>query len=140
MNRAEAAAKTNLNAGRAIAAMVLLLGCMFVPVRAAQVQILAPAQHDTIHDNAGNVQVELQIEPAELQGGKLIRILIDGKPAAPDAIATSFMLQGVERGEHWLQALLIDQQGQTSSVSDTVYFTMWQASAIIRAPRVGRGK
>ena len=70
------------------AVMTLLIGFACVPAGAAQVDILAPAQQDTIHDT----------------------------------------LQGVERGEHRLQALLIDRQGQSLSVSDTVQFTMWQAS------------
>ena len=52
--------------------------------------------------------------------GTSIRILLDGKPAAPDSSGMSFSLEGVERGKHWLQALLIDGKGQTLSVSDTV--------------------
>ena len=115
------------------AVMVLLSGFACVPAGAAQVTILAPAQQDTIHDNSGNMTVEVRVEPPfDPNGSASIRILLDGKRAAPDSSETSFDLQGVERGEHWLQALLIDRQGQTLSVSNTVNFTMWQAS--INAP------
>jgi hypothetical protein len=115
------------------AVMVLLFGFVCVPAGAAQVTILAPAQQDTIHDNSGNMTVEVRVEPPiDPQDGTSIRILLDGKRAGPDAPGTSFALQGVERGQHWLQALLIDRRGQTLSVSDTIHFTMWQAS--INAP------
>jgi hypothetical protein len=112
-----------------IALMTLLCGFACGPAGAAPVAILAPAQQDTIHDNSGTLAVEVKVEPPiEPRDGRSIRILLDGKRAAPDSSGMSFTLQGLERGEHWLQALLIDRKGQTLSVSDTVHFTMWQAS------------
>lgn len=112
-----------------VAALILLSGFAGVPAGAAQIAILAPAQQATIHNNSGTLAVEVKVEPPiEPRDGTSIRILLDGKQAAPDSPALNFALQGVERGEHWLQALLINRQGQTLSVSDTVQFTMWQAS------------
>jgi hypothetical protein len=112
-----------------IALMTLLFGFACAPAGAAQVAILAPAQQDSIHSNSGTLAVDVAVEPPiEPRDGRSIRILLDGKRAAPDSSGMSVALQGVERGEHWLQALLIDRQGQTLSVSATVYFTMWQAS------------
>ena len=117
----------------AMAVMTLMLGFACAPAGAAQVAILAPVQQDTIHDNSGNMAVKVKVEPPiDPRKGTSIRILLDGKPAAPDSPGMSFALTGVERGEHWLQALLIDAQGQTLSVSDTIHFTMWQAS--VNAP------
>ncbi len=111
------------------AAFILVFGFACGPAGAAQIAILAPAQQGTIHDNSGTLAVEVKVEPPiEPRDGTSIRILLDGKQAAPDSPGMSFTLQGVERGEHWLQALLINRQGQTLSVSDTVQFTMWQAS------------
>jgi hypothetical protein len=113
----------------ATAVTILLLGFACATAGAAQVTILAPEQHGVVHDNEGNLAVDVRVEPPiDPKEGTSIRIVLDGKPAAPDASGTSFALQGVERGEHWLQALLIDRKGKTLSVSDTVYFTMWQAS------------
>ncbi len=117
----------------AAGAIVLSLAFACAGAGAAQVEILAPAQQDTVHDNSGNLTVDVKVDPPiDKRGGKSVRILLDGAPAAPDSVATRFALRGVERGEHWLQALLVDGQGQTLSVSDTIYFTMWQAS--VNAP------
>ena len=111
------------------AAVTLLLGFVCASAGAAQVAILTPAQEATIHDNSGTLVVEVKVEPPiDPEKGTSIRVLLDGKPAAPDSPGMRFTLKGVERGEHWLQALLIDRQGQTLSVSGTVRFTMWQAS------------
>jgi hypothetical protein len=113
----------------AMAVMALMFGFACAPAGATQVAILVPVQQDTIHDNSGTLAVKLKVEPPiDPEKGTSIRLLLDGKPAAPDSPGMNFTLQGVERGEHWLQALLIDRQGQTLSVSETVHFTMWQAS------------
>ena len=120
----------NLFAPMAVA-MALLSG--MACAGAAQVEIIEPAQTSVVHNNAGDMTVVVTVEPPlDQQEGTAIRILLDGKPAAPDAARLIFALTGVDRGEHFLQALLVDQQGQTLSVSDTVYFTLWQAS--IRNP------
>jgi hypothetical protein len=126
-----------LSFNHAAGAVALVLSFACVPAHAAQVTILKPAQEDTVHDNAGNLPVDVKVEPA-IRSGEKIRILLDGKPVAPDSTAMSLMVRGVDRGEHWLQALLVDPQGQTLAVSDTVNFVMWQAS--INSPaRKGKG-
>jgi hypothetical protein len=117
----------------ATAVVALLFGFACAAAGAAQIAIISPVQQDTIHDNSGNMVVKVEVEPAiDRQKGTLVRILLDGNPAAPDSKGMSFTLEGVERGEHWLQALLIDAQGQTTAVSATIHFTMWQAS--VNAP------
>jgi hypothetical protein len=113
--------------------LTLLFGFACASAGAAQIAILSPAQQDTIHDNSGNMVVKVKVEPPiDPRKGTLIRILLDSKPAAPDSQGLSFTLEGVERGEHQLQALLIDPKGQTTAVSGTINFTMWQAS--VNAP------
>jgi hypothetical protein len=121
----------------ATAAMILLLGFACATAGAAQVTILAPEQHGVVHDNEGNLVVDVKVEPPIDPGeGTSIRIVLDGKAATRPSAGTSLTLQGVERGEHWVQALLVDRTGKTLSVSDTVYFTMWQAS-VNAPPRKG---
>ena len=111
------------------AVVTLLFSFACVPAGAAQVTILAPAQHGTIHDNSGNLVVDVKVDPPpDSQDGTSIRVLLDGKPAATGSSGMSFTLTGVERGQHSLQALLVDHKGQTLSVSETVDFTIWQAS------------
>ncbi len=117
----------------ATAVTTLLLGFACATAGAAQVTILAPEQHGVVHDNEGNLVVDVKVEPPiDPEEGMSIRIVLDGKPATRASADASFTLQGVERGEHWVQALLVDRKGTTVSVSDTVYFTMWQAS--VNAP------
>jgi hypothetical protein len=117
----------------ATAVTILLLGFACATAGAAQVTILAPEQHGVVHDNEGNLAVDVKVEPPmDPEQGTSIRIVLDGKPATQASAGTSFTLQGVERGEHWVQALLVDRKGKTLSVSATVYFTMWQAS--VNAP------
>jgi hypothetical protein len=122
----------------AIAGM-LLLGCVGVAAGAVPIRIIVPLQNEVVHNNEGTMRVDVDLGPGISPAAEAIRILLDGKPAAPDALANSFTLEGVERGEHWLQALLIDAQGKTVQVSDTIFFTMWQASvnnpALKRRPR-----
>jgi len=118
---------------------MLLLGWVGVAAGAMPIRIVAPLQNDVVHNNEGIMRVDVELDAGIGPAAQAIRILLDGKPAAPDAFANSFTLEGVERGEHWLQALLLDAQGRTLQVSDTVFFTMWQASvnnpALKRRPR-----
>ena len=112
-----------------VLSLALVLFC--TTAGAAQVTILAPGQHDTVHNNAGTMAVALKVDPPlDPDEGTAIRILLDGKPVTPDSTDLSYVLQGVDRGEHYLQALVVDRLGQTLSVSDTVFFTMWQASRL----------
>ena len=111
------------------AVLLFLLGCAAAQAGAAQIKIVAPLQNDTVHNNEGIMRVDVAVDPPlDQQSGRAVRILLDGKTAAPEFPASSFTLEGVERGEHWLQAVLVDAQGQALQVSDTIYFTMWQAS------------
>src|SRR3954469_7142739 len=126
MQRLAQASQTTLRAATAV--LMLLLGCVGVAAGAAPVRIIVPLQNDVVHNNEGIMRVDVQLDPAIDRAAEAVRILLDGKPAAPDSVSNSFTLEGVERGEHWLQALLIDGQGHTVQVSDTIFFTMWQAS------------
>lgn len=92
---------------------------------AASIRITSPANEETIHDNSGNVSIELQ---ADLGGKQRVRLLLDGKPTMPDGVRTSINLQGIERGEHTLEAMVLDEDGSTAAASGPVTFFMWQAS------------
>ncbi|HEX4986775.1 MAG TPA: hypothetical protein VFV71_11995 [Burkholderiales bacterium] len=120
-------ARSMLVCGALVAAA--LLPCAAGRTAAAQLEILAPARDEVVHDNSGNLTVSVKVDPPAGGGrGQSVRLLLDGKAVADDATGARFSLQGVERGRHWLQALLVDANGRTLAVSDTVYFTMWQAS------------
>lgn len=95
---------------------------------AAAVEIVSPRPDATVHDNAGNLSVTVDAGPGGLQPGQRIRLLLDGKPAAPESGARVFMIGRVDRGEHRLQAELLDAHGDRVSLSREVVFHMWRAS------------
>ena len=108
----------------------LLLAAANGLAAAAGLTITRPASGATVHDNEGRLSVEVAIEDnAVLPRGYGIRLLLDGAPAAPDYRGTQFELQAVERGEHRLQALIVDEDGRVLTRSPTVDFTLWQASS-----------
>ncbi len=112
----------------------LLLCASLAVASAAGLTITSPAPKETVHDNAGNVNVVLSVEDgAVLPPGYRIRLLLDGEPAAPDNSRTRFQLSGVDRGSHELQALIVDDDGRVLTRSAPVTFYMWQASR--RNPR-----
>lgn len=94
------------------------------------VSIVSPRNEETIHDNTGRVAVTVAIRNGDsLAAGGAIRVLLDGKPFGPDARASSFALEGLERGEHRLQVQLTNAAGTVIATSEVVTFYMWQASA-----------
>ncbi|UCH47584.1 MAG: hypothetical protein JSU95_16210 [Betaproteobacteria bacterium] len=95
-------------------------------VDAADIEIYQPKNEETVHNNDGNVTVEVM---ALLDPGYTIRLLIDGDRAAPDSRDLTFRLRGIERGEHTLQALILDERGYVVTRSQPVVFFMWQASS-----------
>lgn len=116
------------------AAAALLLAASFNMAAAAGLSILSPSPKETVHDNAGNVHVVVGIEDgAVLPPGYNIRLLLDGEPAAPDERDTRFQLEGLDRGEHRLSALIVDDEGRVLTQSEPVVFFVWQASRL--APR-----
>ena len=94
------------------------------------VSIVSPRNEETIHDNTGRVAVTVAIRNGDsLAAGGAIRVLLDGKPFGLDARASSFALEGLERGEHRLQVQLTNAAGTVIVTSEVVTFYMWQASA-----------
>jgi hypothetical protein len=111
------------------AATALMFGFASVVAGAVQVSILTPAQRATIHDNSGKLVVKVSVDPPiNPQDGRSVRLLLDGRRAAPDSSSPSFDLNGIDRGGHLLQARLVGRKGQTIGVSETIQFTMWHAS------------
>lgn len=119
--------------GRRVSVCVLLAGWA-VAGYAAGLTIQSPAQGQNVRDNSGNFAVTVAIEDgARLPEGFAIRVLLDGKPAAPDVPITRIPLTGVNRGRHELQALIVDGSGNVVARSATRTFTMRQASRLNRA-------
>lgn len=84
-------------------------GQPFMPYDAFR--ILSPAHGaDLAASYAGNVQVELAIEP-ELRPDHRVRLLVDGRVSQTEMHTTAFMLTDLDRGQYVIQAELLDASG-----------------------------
>jgi hypothetical protein len=119
-------------------ALVLCLCALGLPANlpaaqeaAVRVSVVSPVSEETIHDNTGRLLVSVAITNGDaLAKGGAIRVLLDGRPHGVEARATSFAVEGVERGEHLLQVQVVDATGNVIASSESVKFYMWQASKL----------
>ncbi|MEO5733238.1 MAG: hypothetical protein ABIN96_09300 [Rubrivivax sp.] len=128
---APAALRRRIRAWRAL--LVAAGVCSATLSVAVGLVIQRPQAGQSLRDNRGNVTVQLALEDnAELPRGFAFRLLLDGKPAAPDVPAKRIPLTGVDRGTHRLQALIVDGEGQVLTQSPTITFTLHRASRLHR--------
>lgn len=126
----------NRSAGFLLA--LLALACAPGPVAGQAphptIAIVSPSPEQTVHDNEGRVSVSVKVTPADaLDKGHQVRVTLDGRAHGAPQRALSFTLEGVERGEHTLQAELVDASGRAVAVSAPVKFYLWQASRLFPA-------
>jgi len=76
---------------------------------------------------AGNVQVRLVIEPA-LQRGDRVQLRVDGEVSQSPMHTSVFALSQLDRGEHRLQAELLDAQGRVRLSTPPVTLYVQRAS------------
>jgi hypothetical protein len=86
------------------------------------VAILDPADGATVTNPGGNFSVQFEIMPA-LRDGDTVQLLLDGQPAG-SLSGTSIQLEGVLRGEHTLELLIIDPDGRFVARADLVSITL----------------
>lgn len=109
-------------------------GADFAGYRA--LSITQPADGGTVRDNTGQVNVSLQLEPG-LQSGHHVRLTLDGAPVSGNFGGLAIDLSNVPRGTHTLTAAIHDAGGARLIASDTIRFTMRQASILNRPPTGG---
>ncbi|RDB42548.1 DUF4124 domain-containing protein [Halomonas sp. DQ26W] len=86
------------------------LGQPFMPYDAFR--IVSPAHGaDLAASYAGNVQVEIAIEPG-LRPDHRVRLLVDGRVSQTAMHSTTFMLTDLDRGQYVIQAELLDASGE----------------------------
>jgi hypothetical protein len=107
-------------------AVALAAGAASPAAAQGNIAIVEPEAESTVHSNEGKVTVRVGV-PRGIAPGNQVVILLDGRAVARGA-ATSFELDGVERGTHTLQAQVVDGSGNTLVASPPVTFHMWQAS------------
>lgn len=120
----------NLSSTRGPACLVVLAAAFWLTsaaVNAAgEIAIISPRDQETIHDNSGNITVTLR---ARLGDRQRVRLLLDGAPAGDDTDRMTINLEGIDRGEHTLKALVVDDKGRVHAASPAITFHMWRASS-----------
>jgi hypothetical protein len=91
--------------------------------------IVDPAEWGTVFNNNGDVLVRATVVP-DLAAGDQVELLVDGLSAAPPSAVLEFPLSGLTRGQHRLQARVIDATGNVGSVSPSSTFYVFQASRL----------
>ncbi|GAA6186020.1 MULTISPECIES: DUF4124 domain-containing protein [Alteromonadaceae] len=92
-----------------------------------QLEIISPAEEETIRHNSGKVLVSARLEPV---GNGKFEIYLDSE-LVQTSPAPSFQLQNVVRGEHSIQVKFIHHTGKILALSKPRVFYMHQASTLI---------
>lgn len=96
-------------------------------------RILSPQDGQTLPTGrGGNVQVELDIDP-DLREDHRVRLLLGGEISQSAMHTKAFMLTNLDRGEHVLQAELLDAHGQVRHRSAPVTLFVQRASVNLPA-------
>ena len=87
----------------------------------AALDVVSPAEDETIRDNAGDLQIEVTLTPARRADHRLLLVL-DGAPTEIEALDGVFALTNVDRGTHTAGAEVVDRQGHVLIESNPVTF------------------
>jgi Domain of unknown function (DUF4124) len=98
-----------------------------------KLEIAEPADQSTFRNNAGRVNVKLDVEPA-LQEGDVVAIFLDGKEIGQGK-STTLSLSNVDRGTHTLKAIVKNSQGSTVISAAPITFTL-QRTSVLQPQRV----
>jgi hypothetical protein len=93
------------------------------------IAITQPLDQATIRNDKGYVAVIVQVEP-KLNKGDLVQIIFDGSPMGDPQEALLFQLNGIYRGEHTLEAQILNPDGDVLETSERITIYM-------QRPRVG---
>jgi len=93
--------------------------------------IVSPADDASVRQNAGNVTVEVALEPG-LSANHRLQLLLDGAPVETGK-ESRFELTNVDRGTHSLTARVLDQSGAAVIESEPSVFHL-QRYSILNAP------
>lgn len=94
------------------------------------ITITAPADDETIRENAGNVSVKVAVDPM-LQPGDEVVVYLDGEEKMKRA-GGAFNLENIDRGTHQIRASVKDQDGHIVISSKSTTFYLHRQSVIMR--------
>jgi Domain of unknown function (DUF4124) len=98
------------------------------PFSYTSLSVASPAAEQTLWNIGGQLTVNLSLQPG-LRSGDRVRLYFDGTPTETQ-LGLSFQLQEVWRGEHNLQAEVIDANGQLMIRSEPIRFYVQQTSVL----------
>jgi len=93
----------------------------------SQLEIISPAEDETIRDNAGNVRIEVAINPP-LRADHRLLLVLDGTQTEVEAVNGVFELTNVDRGTHSAGARAVDRQGNVVNDSNPTTFNLMRVS------------
>ncbi len=92
-----------------------------------EISINIPKNNATIRDNSGTIYISGGIKP-RFKPGLEVQLLLDGESHQKPQKHSIFSLRNVDRGEHQIKMLLLDEKGKVIASSESVTFYMQRAS------------
>ena len=92
-----------------------------------EIAINTPKNNATIRDNTGSIYIGGGIKP-RFKAGFEVQLILDGKPHDKPQKHSMFSLRDIDRGEHKIKMLLLDENGKIIAISESVTFYMHRAS------------
>ena len=117
-----------MQSGILVSAFAALLLAASLTAQAAEISIVRPTDNETIHSNQGKLKVKLRRAGAPPGAG--VRLVLDGAQRPKIHRGNVIELDGIYRGSHTLQAVLVDANGERIAASMPVTFYMWHASRL----------
>lgn len=97
------------------------------PFSYERLEVSQPASEETLWNIGATLDVTLDLQPS-LQPGHRVRVYFDGE--ARDVSGTQFTLEEVYRGEHNIQAEVVDANGNVMIRSQPTRFYVQQTSVV----------
>jgi|SRR5688572_16535486 len=102
-------------------------GTTGVPGGYQSIEVVSPAEQETLWNIGTNLPVQVRFQPA-LQSGHRYDLLLDGQRRNVNTAAPRVTLPDVFRGEHTLQVVVIDSAGAEITRSPARVFFVQQTS------------
>jgi hypothetical protein len=89
-------------------------------VRHYEITFTSPKADEEIRDNTGNINVNVQLNPA-LNAGDTIQFSMDGQPKGEPGPGTELSLTNLDRGTHTVQVTVLGQGGKPLGSASTTF-------------------
>ncbi|GAA4894063.1 DUF4124 domain-containing protein [Ferrimonas pelagia] len=99
---------------------------------AYRIDLIAPEDEATVRNNQGQLDLQIALEPA-LAADHRVQLWLDGRLSRTLGSGGSFALDDLDRGEHQLQAKVIDKSGKVLALSPTRTVFMHRHSRLFPA-------